>query len=195
MSAIFTRGVSKTNLKCLNNLHHTCRPRLFCIYFVPVIRTACCDSNGGAISTISVTYSCTSFCAMADLREVLPSFDLQPWRHLTFSLEKKNVYTAELITQDSVEIARKCPLPPREVKRFATAVIAALQQDVLGTVLISQTSPQKEDEQPPRKKLRFDQAESGKKEVRFVKTLDANIDHCLGGGFPTGNVCEIVGER
>lgn len=132
---------------------------------------------------------------MADLKDILPSFDLQPWRHLTFSLEKKNVLTVELITQDAVEIARKCPLPPREVKRFATAVIVALQKDVLGALMVSQSSPQKEDKEPPRKKLRVEQREPVEEELCFVKTLDENIDYCLGGGFPTGHVSEIVGER
>lgn len=132
---------------------------------------------------------------MADVRDVLPSFDLQPWRHLTFSLEKKNVSTAELITQDPVEIARKCPLPPREVKRFAGAVIAALQKDVLCTVVVPRPSSREGDEEPPRKKSRLEQTKPVKEEVNFVKTLDENIDQCLGGGFPAGSVCEIVGER
>lgn len=132
---------------------------------------------------------------MADLKDVAPSFDLQPWRHLTYSLEKKEVSTAELITQDPLTIARRCPLPPREVKRLATAVITALQQDVLAAVVATRPSIDKDDESPVRKKPRLEQTESAERDLLFVKTLDDNIDYCLGGGFPTGNVCEIVGER
>lgn len=132
---------------------------------------------------------------MADLKDIIPTFDLQPWRHLTYSLQKRNVSTAELVSQHPVDIARKCPLPLREVKRLVAVVIAALRQDVASNRLTQLSAPQSEDTEPPKKKLRVEHTDSFEATSLFVKTLDRNIDHCLGGGFPTRSVCEIVGER
>lgn len=132
---------------------------------------------------------------MADLREVLPQFDLQPWRHLTYSLEKKNVLTAELISQDPVEIARRCPLPLKEVKRLIAVVNAALQADLTPVTIGHRSTSEDEANGPLKKKLWREQETVVKKEMTFVRTLDANIDQCLGGGFPTGSITEIVGER
>lgn len=132
---------------------------------------------------------------MADLKDVLPRFDIQPWRHLTYSLEKKNILTAELISQDAVEIARRCPLPLKEVKRLIAAVNAALQADLSLTTAAPQSASQNEISEPLKKRLRIEQPRPLEKQMTFVRTLDADIDQCLGGGFPTGSICEIVGER
>ena len=123
---------------------------------------------------------------MADLSLVLPDFDLLPWRHLTFSLDKKNVLTAELVTLDPMNIAKRCPLPLKEVRRMSTAVKQAL---------VAAFAPAKD--------LKVNQFD-GTTDVRpakvrpnaaLVKTLDPGIDKFLGGGFPVGSVCEVVGER
>lgn len=144
---------------------------------------------------------------MADLIEVLPKFDLVPWRHLTYSLEKKNVLTAELISLDPIEIARRCPLPLGEVRRMVAAVLEALKTD-LGYRLTPPLPPSlKGHGEPVRKKPRLESKELQpedvrpqpqvlrSEELRYVKTLDPRIDECLGGGFPAGSICEIVGER
>lgn len=132
---------------------------------------------------------------MADLMEVLPRFNTQPWRHLTYSLEKKNISTAELISQDPVEIARKCPLPLREVKRMAAAVHAAIRTDIASAHVLSYPRSNKDYEEPPSKRRRKTARGVLKTDLTFVRTLDTDIDACLGGGFPTGHICEIVGER
>lgn len=132
---------------------------------------------------------------MADLTDVLPDFDTQPWRHLTYSLEKKNILTAELISQDPLDIARKCPLPLKEVKRMAAAVNVALQADVHRRNPRLRSTSRDESQEPVRKKQRTEETPDATEDMQFAKTLDINIDQCLGGGFPTGNVCEIVGER
>ncbi len=134
---------------------------------------------------------------MADLIDILPDFDLSPWRHLTYSLEKKNVLTAELISLDPVEIARKCPLPLKEVRRFAAAVTEALKADLGHRSMPPSPYPQfqYDGSEPLRKRARRARSEKPLNEVRYVRTLDPRIDECLGGGFPTGSICEVVGER
>lgn len=132
---------------------------------------------------------------MADLTQILPDFDVQPWRHLTYSLEKKNILTAELISQDPLEIAKKCPLPLKEVKRMVAAVHAALQADVRRHNFAVTRRGQGGTREPPRKRQRTGKAPDTRKKMQFIRTLDKEIDQCLGGGFPIGHICEIVGER
>jgi len=134
---------------------------------------------------------------MADLIDVLPSYDLSPWRHLTYSLEKKGISTAELISLDPVETARKCPLPLKEVRRMAAAVTEALKAELARQSMPPPARPQGQNDagERPAKKLKLEHTESPPKAPQYVKTLDPRIDECLGGGFPAGSVCEIVGER
>lgn len=127
---------------------------------------------------------------MADLIDVLPKFDLKPWRHLIFSLEKKGILTAELVTLEPVEIVKKCPLPLKELRRFVATVVEALQADI-GYPPKVQAADQHTDR--PRKRQRRE--ETSDISPRYVKTLDPSIDAVLGGGFPTGRITEIVGER
>ena len=132
---------------------------------------------------------------MADLIDVLPKFDLKPWRHLTFSLEKKGILTAELIALEPIEIVKKCPLPLKELRRFIAVVVEAVQADI-GYPQIRNSSKVRaddEDDGRPRKRQRCE--ELPKTSTGCVKTLDPSIDAVLGGGFPTGRITEIVGER
>lgn len=131
---------------------------------------------------------------MADLTEVLPTFDLEPWKHLTFSLGKKNVLTTELVSLDPAEIAKRCPLPLKELERMAAAVSHALRADLGFTSMRPPPKPRVDEENPLRER-RQTNSDVLQKQTHYVKTLDATIDNCLGGGFPTGNITEIVGER
>lgn len=134
---------------------------------------------------------------MADLIDVLPDFDSSPWRHLTYSLEKKSILTAELISLDPIEIARKCPLPLKEVRRMAAAVTEALKAELGRQCMPPPPRPQVRENrgEPSAKRARLETTKTPHKEVNYVKTLDRRIDECLGGGFPAGHICEIVGER
>ncbi|KAK5106340.1 DNA repair protein rhp57 [Lithohypha guttulata] len=131
---------------------------------------------------------------MADLTEVLPHFDLQPWRHLTYSLEKKNILTAELLSKDPVEIAKRCPLPLNELRRLIAAVVDALRADThFSSTTITTAQPVGSGE-PPLKKARIFREDPEFPPLQCVRTLDTNIDECLGGGFAAGCISEIVGE-
>lgn len=132
---------------------------------------------------------------MADLIDVLPNFDLKPWRHLTFSLEKKGILTSELITLEPVEVAKKCPLPLKELRRLIAAVIEALQADMGYPSARKSLETVEGDGNGERARKRQRRDESSRPNPQYVKTLDPSIDAVLGGGFPTGRITEIVGER
>lgn len=131
---------------------------------------------------------------MADLTEVLPHFDLEPWKHLTYSLGKRNILTAELIAIDPVEIVKRCPLPLKEVRRMATAVTDALRADLGFVSMPPPSRPQVNGEESRNKKAIFGPTAEARA-AQYVKTLDSTIDECLRGGLPTGRITEIVGER
>lgn len=132
---------------------------------------------------------------MTDLSDVLPNFDQQPWRHLTFSLHKNDITVSELVALDPVEIIRRCPLPLSELRKFVRAIVQALHEDTsfetesrnkFSSNEISETFSATGDSS-----LHVKHSES----QYSVRTLDPIIDDCLGGGFRTGHVSEIVGER
>jgi len=101
-------------------------------------------------------------------------------------LEKNRITTADLLTLDCVEIAKRAQLPPLDVKRLCNAALEALQ----GNLGISEA----ENEEGRSATLR----KSGKDIVNSwetVSTLDDDLDRALGGGIPTGYITEVTGER
>ena len=120
---------------------------------------------------------------MTDLTAVLPSFPTQQYVRLLPSLEKHLITTADLITLDVAEIAKRAQLPLLDLKRLCNAVLEALHVS-LGVSDI-------QDEGNTLKK-------SGKDVVNHwstISTLDDELDRALGGGIPTGYITEVTGER
>jgi hypothetical protein len=122
---------------------------------------------------------------MTDLTAVLPGFPSQQYVRLLPSLEKNLVTTADLLTLDCVEIAKRAQLPLLDVKRLCNAVLVGLQ-DTLGIA--------EGDDVQQNSLLR----KTGKDILNSwstVSTLDDDVDRTLGGGIPTGYITEVTGER
>jgi DNA repair protein RAD57 len=124
---------------------------------------------------------------MTDLTAVLPGFPTQQYVRLLPSLEKNKITTADLLTLDCVEIAKRAKLPLLDLKRLSVAVLQSLQGD-LGISASQDGEPQT--------------ASSLKKSGNdlldlwgTISTLDDDLDRALGGGIPTGYITEITGER
>lgn len=123
---------------------------------------------------------------MTDLTAVLPGFPTQQYVRLLPSLEKHLVTTADLLTLDSVEIAKRAQLPILDVKRLCGAVLSALQTS-LGV---------KEDGDEGQNCALL--KKTGQEIVNSwstISTLDDDLDLALGGGIPTGHITEVTGER
>lgn len=131
-----------------------------------------------------------------DLLSVLPNFSIKSYTHILPPLERARVNTVDLISLDTLEIARRAHVPPADVRRLANHVIKALHHDVG-----FEEAPRPEDEQPdssldpdvplipgPRTKLDLSQ-------WCTISTLDSTLDTLLNGGIPTGYVTEVTGER
>ena len=127
------------------------------------------------------------YASMTDLTAVLPGFPTQQYVRLLPSLEKNLVTTADLLTLDCVEIAKRAQLPPLDVKSLCNAVLEALHSSLgikeLNGETLGATSLLKK---------------TGKEVVNSwntISTLDDELDRALGGGIPTGYITEVTGER
>jgi DNA repair protein RAD57 len=109
---------------------------------------------------------------MTNLLIVLPKFDIQPFTHIIPSLEKAQISTADLLTLDAVDVAKRAQVPPSEVKKLHAALLEGLQDTT-----------------------RQDQGHDLTRQWSTITTLDDGIDAMLGGGIATQHITEFVGER
>jgi DNA repair protein RAD57 len=128
---------------------------------------------------------------MTDLTTVLPGFPTQKYVRLLPSLEKNLITTADLLTLDCVEIARRAQLPVLDVKRLSSEVLETLKCTY---GLLDENNLSKDN--------------NGEKNIVLKKTgedvfnawdtissLDDDLDKALGGGIPSGYITEVAGER
>ncbi|KUJ08504.1 P-loop containing nucleoside triphosphate hydrolase protein [Mollisia scopiformis] len=120
---------------------------------------------------------------MTDLSVVLPNFPTDKYARILQIVERSNITTADLLTLDSVELAKHArPLGIGDAKTLSDAVQEALRAD-LGLGQSNGSSSLKK---------------SGSQLVESwstISTLDDDLDAALGGGIPTGYITEVTGER
>lgn len=111
---------------------------------------------------------------MSDLRCLLPAFagaDSPAAAHLLSAIEALPLTTADLLSLDALDVARRLGSTSRssvlDIKRFVASVADALHSD------LAAPSPLRE----------------------FITTGDAVLDRLFGGGIPTRCITEFVGER
>lgn len=119
-----------------------------------------------------------------DLLSVLPDFSMKPYSHILPPLERKHISTVDLITLDTLEIAKRAHVPPADVRRLSADVVAALHAS-LGW--------EKHDEETETEGNNKHQLDLSR--WNTISTLDTRLDELLGGGIPTGYLTEITGER
>ncbi|KAJ5418765.1 uncharacterized protein N7487_002315, partial [Penicillium crustosum] len=132
-----------------------------------------------------------------DLLLVLPGFVTKPFTHILPPLERAKVTTVDVITLDSLEIAKRARVPPADVRRLSSSIVEALHTDVGFDK--PQTNIGASD--GPSSSINPDVASrtisSTKRASQWntISTLDPAMDALLGGGIPTGYVTEVTGER
>lgn len=125
---------------------------------------------------------------MTDLAAVLPGFPIDQYVRLIPSLERHKLTTADLLTLDCVEIAKRASLPLLDVKRLSAAVLKGLHCD-LGI---------KDSSGDTTSATRASLYNTGAELLgtwQTISTLDDTLDHALGGGVPVGYITEFAGER
>jgi DNA repair protein RAD57 len=136
-----------------------------------------------------------------DLLSVLPDFSTKSYAHILPPLERSKITTVDLITLDTLEIAKRAHVPPTDVRRLSAQIIEALHAD-LGFKKSQADIAASSDAEPssfinpdtvtvaprPTTKLQTSRWDT-------ISTLDPTMDELLGGGIPMGYVTEITGER
>ncbi|KAL2828396.1 P-loop containing nucleoside triphosphate hydrolase protein [Aspergillus cavernicola] len=134
-----------------------------------------------------------------DLLSILPTFSTKSYAHILPPLERNRINTVDLISLDTLEIAKRAHVPPADVRRLANHVIKALHHDV--GFEEAPRPEQEESEAEPDSSLDTDgpliPGPSTKLDLSSwcpISTLDAALDALLKGGIPTGYVTEVTGE-
>lgn len=123
---------------------------------------------------------------MTNLLTVLPDFDVADFTHIIPSLERALVSTADLLSLDALDVAKRAQVPPGEVKKLAQAVLDGLHADI---------SQQPERGQDLDRRPGVDSARDFADRWTTITTLVDSLDFALGGGIARGHLTEIVGER
>ncbi|KAL9629533.1 MAG: hypothetical protein Q9164_006840, partial [Protoblastenia rupestris] len=137
---------------------------------------------------------------MTDLLHILPSFPTRQYTHLLPSLEKSLITTTDLLTLDSIEVAKRAQLPLLDVKRLIAHVLETLRGE-LGVKDIGQDAgKERRFEDVPKEgeegwgRLRCRGKEVVDRPWEAVAIGDEKLDELFGGGIPTRYITEIVGE-
>lgn len=126
---------------------------------------------------------------MTNLLTVLPDFHVHAFTHLLPSLERASISTADLLTLDALDVAKRAQLPPAEVKKLVDALLDSLHAD------ISPTTSTHGDETIEQPTVGLTGGSPPSSPQQWISTLDEAIDRTLGGGIATSYITEIVGER
>ncbi|XRM41204.1 DNA repair protein rhp57 [Aspergillus tubingensis] len=130
-----------------------------------------------------------------DLLSVLPDFPTKPYAHILPPLERSHISTVDLITLDTLEVAKRARVPPADVRRLSAQIIRALHHDVG----FKENRDPEADE--PSSSLSVDvpvfpgpTTKLDLSQWSAISTLDSTLDALLDGGIPTGYVTEVTGE-
>lgn len=128
---------------------------------------------------------------MTDLLHVLPGFDLTRFSHILPSLERALITTNDLLTLDAIDVAKRAQVPPAEVGKLIDEILRQLYLELGLAETINGTNDSGSNNE---------HGHNGTvnlvEEVAFsISTLDESLDASLGGGFPTGYLSEVTGER
>ena len=132
--------------------------------------------------------------SMTDLLHTIPDFPTKLYTHLLPSLEKHLITTADLLTLDALEVAKRAQLPLLDVRRLANHVVAILQGHLGLATNDAPSCGNAGEVQVDTGALRKTGKETTSR-VSIISTLDPALDAVLGGGIPTGYISEITGER
>jgi len=140
---------------------------------------------------------------MTDLVRILPHFPVGQYASLIPAIERNGLTTCDLLTLDAADIGKRTHLPLLDVKRFCSAVLAALHADLgvsnpPGPVHTDRAASTPgsggEAEKGPLTNALRNTPASLTAQCHTISTLDETLDRALGGGIPAGYITEITGE-
>nr|OQO28516.1 hypothetical protein B0A51_06523 [Rachicladosporium sp. CCFEE 5018] len=125
---------------------------------------------------------------MTGLLATLPDFDLQPYSHILPSLERALVSISDLLTLETLDVAKRAQVPAGEVRKLIEAVIDALRGGL--------QSPTVHDGGGTGNTVKAEERQGSAHGARpwTISTLDESLDEELHGGVYAGYLTEITGE-
>ncbi|EPS25714.1 hypothetical protein PDE_00648 [Penicillium oxalicum 114-2] len=135
-----------------------------------------------------------------DLLSVLPDFAAKSYAHILPPLERSKITTVDLITLDTLEIAKRAHVPPADVRRLSAQIIEALHNDLgfqkapTEIEASSTAEPTSSFISEPAVLIPGPTTKPDTSRWKTISTLDPGMDAVLGGGIPLGYVTEITGE-
>ncbi len=145
---------------------HSCHPPDPSIATRPLFAAGCCSLQ------------------MSNILLVLPDFLVGKYGHILPSLEKALVSTADLLSLEAIDVAKRAQVPAGEVRKLTDALLEDLHRDVSRS-----RRRYGEDATDPVEGLKQDYSPG------FISTLDESLDASLSGGIAPGYLTEVVGER
>ena len=136
---------------------------------------------------------------MADLLHVLPDFDTESYSYLLNSLDRHQITASDLLALDTSELARRAKLPLPQLRALVEEVTRKLHvasgicEDDGGNEIADQDHLHGEEAADSKDKESV--AGWSERGLDLISTLDEKIDQALAGGFATGYVSEVTGER
>lgn len=128
---------------------------------------------------------------MTNLLTVLPDFDSAPFTHILPSLEKALITTADLLTLEPIDIAKRGHVPAGEVKKLADALLEGLRDECVSKPIDGKAGESDAGRIANSPFTGGDQLSS----PRAISTLDGILDERLNGGIHPGYLTEVTGER
>lgn len=135
---------------------------------------------------------------MADLLQILPDFDVESYSYLLTALDRHQIITSDLLTLEASELAKRAKLPLPQLKNLLDEIIGQLHKSsgLLTVIDVNNAEDHiKGDDEVPNAPDEKELLSAGAQSLNLISTLDEKFDEALAGGFPTGYVSEVTGER
>ncbi|KAL3481894.1 hypothetical protein BJX99DRAFT_243278 [Aspergillus californicus] len=169
------------------------------------VQTHLDDARVRGFNVASVVFHTSPHCALIveDEKRYWGAVQ-QFWEHIAQALAGVETliptYTVDLISLDTLEIAKRAHVPPADVRRLSNHVIKALHHDVGFEEAPRAGQEQEGQEEEPDSGSDLDRplipGPRTKLELSWcaISTLDPKLDSLLNGGILTGYLTEITGE-
>ena len=136
---------------------------------------------------------------MADLLHILPDFDTESYSYLLNSLDRHQIITSDLLALETTELAKRAKLPLPQLRTLVEEitrklhVTSGIHEDDIGIGPVNQAETNGANEADSKHEIL--KGVWSERQLDFIGTLDERLDSALAGGFPTGHVSEVTGER
>ena len=136
---------------------------------------------------------------MADLLQILPDFDIESYSYLLTALDRHQIITSDLLTLEASELAKRAKLPLPQLRNLLDEIIRQLHK----SSRVPKITDNNDSEDRREENGEVTKATGEKEPLRgwaqspldLISTLDERFDEALAGGFPTGYISEVTGER